>query len=250
MEDEPTEAAPSPKKSIGQTAIGHGKKAAEIADKAATVAESTSNIFGAIKWVAIAVVSLVILGGGFMLYKAVTVPAKAVGDAAGAVTESVKTGAGKLKDGSSAAINRLLIPVQNQAQFNTVSEAAFESLTTMAATEPAGMKDRLFRAKNFSGAENRICNLTVDFGNGELPVTLAADNEGYATSKALGSKNDRLIRMLLTAGDDDIGIRAEWDSERDGWVMKWKPTTIKKPVEDAVAEERVMDVLEAAEGCE
>jgi len=247
MEDEPIEA---PKKSIGQTALGHGKKAAEMADKAATVAESTSNVFGAIKWVAIAVVTLTFAGGGYMIYKAVTVPAKAVGEAAGAVTESVKSGAGKLKEGSGEVLGRLLIPVQNQAHFNTVSEAAFESLTTMAAPEPAGMKDRLFRAKNFSGHDGRICNLSVDFGNGDIPVTLAADNEGYATSKALGSKNDRLIRMLLTAGDDNIGVRAEWDGERDGWVMKWKPTTMKKPVEDTVVGERVLDVLVAAAGCE
>jgi len=245
MEDE------QPKKSLGKTALDHGKKAAQMADKAAMVAESTSNVFGAIKWVAIAVVTLTFAGGGYMIYKAVTVPAKAVGDAAGAVTETVKSGAGKIKDSSSDVLSRLIIPVQNQTQFNAAAEAAFERLNTMAVSEPEGVKDRLFRAKNFSGHDGRICALTVDFGAGDLPVTLAADNEGYATSKALGSKNDRLIRMLLTAGDDTIGLRAEWDGELQGWVMKWKATTLKKPVEDSVAADRMLEVLgAAAAGCE
>ncbi len=244
MEDEP-------KKSIGKAAVEGGKKAAEIADRAATVAEGASNAFGAIKWTAIAVVTLTFAGGAFAIYKAVSVPAKAVGNAVEGVSGAVKSGSEKVKDSSSAALNRLSIPVSNPARLNSLSEAAFESLSVMAVTEPEGIKDRLFRAKNFSGNEGRICTLSVDFGNGTIPVIIAADNEAYATSKALGSKNDRLIRMLLTAGDDTIGLRTEWDAEAGGWLMKWKATTLKKPVEDYVAHERVLDVLEAATGaCE
>lgn len=232
------------------TLMDRGKKAIETADRAATVAESASNAFGAIKWVAIAVVTLTFAGGAFVIYKAISAPAKAVGNAAGAVTESVKSGAGKIKESGTDVMNRLDIPSSNQATLNNASEAAFKALTTMAGTEPEGMKDRLYRRTNFGGHDNRVCKLTLDTGTVEIPVTLAADNESYATAKALGSNNNRLIRMILTAADDDVALRAEWDEEANNWVMRWKATTIKKAVGDAVAEERVMDVLAAAAaGC-
>ncbi len=248
MEDEPTKPAAkkSTSKKLGKAAVEGGKKAAEMADRAATVAEGASNAFGAVKWTAIAVVTLTFAGGGYAIYKAVSVPAKAVGNAVEGVSDAVISGSEKVKEGSSEVLNRLVISVSDPARLNRLSEAAFESLSAMAVTEPEGIKDRLFRAKNFSGHEGRICDLSVDFGNGAIPVVIAADNEAYATSKALGSKNDRLIRMLLTAGDETIGLKTQWDTEAGGWALKWKATTLKKPVEDYVAHERVMDVLEAA----
>ena len=47
------------------TMMDRGKKAMETADRAATVAESANNAFGAIKWVAIAVVTLTLVGGAY-----------------------------------------------------------------------------------------------------------------------------------------------------------------------------------------
>lgn len=242
-----TDTPESPKK---PTALDRGKQAIETADRAATVVESASNAFGAIKWVAIAVVTLTFAGGAFAIYKAVSAPAKAIGNAAGTVTESVKTSAGKIKDSGADVLNRLDIPTSNQTALNAVSEAAFKALTTMAATDPEGMKDRLYRRANFGGHEGRICKLNIDTGALSIPVTLAADNEAYTTAAALGSNDNRLIRMLLTAGDNDVALRAEWDEETKAWAMRWKATTVKKAVGDTVAEARVMDVLEAAaSGC-
>jgi len=228
------------------TALDHGKKAVEMADKAATVAESASNVFGAIKWAAIAVVTLTFAGGAYGIYKAVSAPAKAVGSAAGAVTETVKTGADKIKESGSDMINRLGIPTSNQAVLNKASEAAFKALTTMSPSEPDGIKDRLYRRTNFGGHDNRICKLNIETGTVLIPVSLAADNEAYATAKALGSNENRLIRIILTAGEDDVALRAEWDEEMKAWTMRWKATTIKKAVGDNVAEDRIMDVLGAA----
>lgn len=232
------------------TMLDHGKKAMETADRTATVVESASNAFSAIKWVAIAVVTLTFVGGAYGVYKIVSAPAKAVGNAAGVVTESVKTGAGKIKESGSDVMNRLEIPTSNQTTLNTTAEAAFKALTMMAVTEPDGIKDRVYRRTNFGGHDGRVCRLDIDFGSGAIPVTLAADNEAYATAKALGSNDNRLIRMILTAGDDDIDLRTEWDAEAQGWIMRWKATTIKKPVGDNIAEERIMDVLgSAAKDC-
>jgi len=232
------------------TMMDRGKKAMETADRAATVAETAGTAFGAIKWIAIAVVTVTLAGGAFAVYKAVSAPAKAVGNAAGAVTESVKSGAGKIKDSGADVINRLDIPTTNQAALNASAEAAFSALTTMAETDPEGMKDRLYRRTNFGGHENRVCKLNVETGSVSIPVTLAADNDAYATAKALGSNDNRLIRMVLTAADEDVALRAEWDEDSQNWAMRWKGTTIKKEVGDQVAGQRIMDALKAAStGC-
>jgi len=232
------------------TLMDRGKKTVETADKAATVVESASNAFGAIKWVAIAVVTLTIAGGAYGAYKVVSAPAKAVGNAAGAVTDTVKTGANKIKESGSDVIKRLDIPATNQRALNRIAEAAFKALSSMAATDPKGMKERIYRRTHFSGHENRVCKIEVKTSTVSIPVTLAADNEAYATAKALNSKENRLIRMILTAGEDDIRLRAEWDNDAETWAMRWNATTIKKEVSDKVAEQRIIDVLRiAAKDC-
>ena len=238
-----TELPEEPKK---PTMMDRGKKAMETADRTATVVESASNAFSAIKWVAIAVVTLTLAGGAYGAYKVVSAPAKAVGNAAGAVTDTVKSGADKIKESSSDVLNRLDIPAANQSALNRAAEAAFKALNTMAEIEPEGMKERIYRRTHFGGHENRICKFDIKTGAVSIPVTLAADNEAYATSKALGATDNRLIRIILTAGDEDIALRTEWDSEAQNWAMAWKATTLKKDVSDTVAQERIMDVLGAA----
>ncbi len=236
----------TPEKLQKPTLMDRGKKVVKTAERTATATDNVSNAFSAIKWVAIAVVTLTVAGGAFGVYKVVSAPAKAVGNAAGAVTETVKTGTDKIRQSGSDVMNRLDIPATNQAALNTAAERAFKALTNMAETDPEGMKERIYRRTNFSGHENRVCKLDVDFGAGAIPVSLAADNKAYATAKALGSKDGRLVRLVLTAGNTDIPLRTEWDSETQNWAMRWKGTTIKKDVSDAVVEQRILDVLIAA----
>jgi len=235
----------TPEDSNKPSLMDRGKKAVETADRAATVVESASNAFSAIKWVAIAVVTLTLAGGAYGVYKVVSAPAKAVGNAAGAVTDTVKTGADKIKDSSTKVLTRLDIPTTDQRALNKAAEAAFKALNTMATTDPEGMKDRLYRRANFGGNEGRICKLDLQTGTVTIPVSLAADNEAYATAKALGSTDNRLIRIILTGGDEDIAFRTEWDEESQNWNMRWK-ATIKKAISDSVAEKRVMGVLGTA----
>ena len=79
---------------------------------------------------------------------------------------------------------------------------------------------------------------------------IAADNKDYATSKSLGPKNDRLMRILIRADGDDLALNTEWDQVAGVWVMRWKSTTIKKTLDDRDAETRVLDVLaNAAKDC-
>ena len=233
-------------KSVGGAALEQGKKAAAMVDKASTVAESASGAFGAIKWTAIAIVTIIIAGGAYGTYKVVSAPVKAVGSATEAVTDSVKSGADKLKESSSAVANRLNISVSQQSKLNRVSDAAFSALSNMAATKPQNVKDRMSRVKNFPGSNDRVCAFNLDFGNGELPVTLAADNDAHASAKALGSKGSRMMRMIVEAGKDDLALSAVWDEAASKWTLKWKATTLKKTLNDKVAEQRALDVLSAA----
>ena len=230
--------------------ISKKKKAAQLLGKAnearesvTTVADTANNAFGAIKWVAITICLGLVIFTGFSVYKLVTAPARAVGNAAEVVTDTVKSGASTVKDGASDIIKRLVIPVSNQGQLNKAAEAAFAVVSNMGETAPETIKERMFWTANFGGHENKICQLSMSFGGVELPVFIAADNKDFATSKSLGSKNDRLMRILIRAVGDDLALNTEWDQDSGAWVMKWKNTTIKKTLDDRDAETRVLDVL-------
>jgi hypothetical protein len=237
------EKIPADKKTIAKDTLNTAKNAA---DTAKTIAEGTGNAISMIKWVAIAIVSLVLFASGLAIYKMVTAPVKAVGKATEAVTETVKSGASSMADGTSELINRLVVPTANQLDLNELSEAAFEALSGLTETPPEGMKERLYWTANLAGNENRVCELSIAFGGEPIPVLIAADNKAYAAAKALGSKNDRLIRMVLRAPGDDVPFNVEWENETAQWVTKWRATTVKKPLEDVVADVRVRQVLSSA----
>lgn len=234
------------KKTARAVAVEKGKQAAAMADKASTFAEKTSGFFSAVKWLSIAIVMLVIFSGGYAVYKALTVPAKAVGNAVGEVSGAVKAGSDKVRESGTEVLERLTIPITQRRQFEKAAEAAFSSLTRMEPTKPDGMKDRMYRASQFAGHEDRLCRFDLTVGDNVLPVAMAADNKAYATAKALGSKNDRLIRLIVQAGEDDIALRTLWDPDTSQWILKWKSTTLKKPIEDNVAEQRVLEILQSA----
>ena len=235
--------APSAKPNL----IERGKKLGEITERASSVAESASTAFNAIKWVAIAVVTLVLGSGVFGVYKIISAPAKAVGSAAEPVTQTVKSGTDKIKQGGSDILNHLDIPSTNSTGLNRLADKVFERLSSMPVNPPADVKERLYWRTQFPGHENKVCRLSMNFGNGDIPVLIAADNAAYATAKALGAKEGRLIRIVITAGEDNIAFRLAWEDETSAWSMKWRATTLQKPVSDKVAEARILDVLKQAE---
>ncbi len=218
-------------------------KTAEVADKASNAADLANNAFGAVKWVAIAVVMLTVLGFGYGAYKLVTRPVVAVTDAAGKMVDAASEGAGAIKDGAGNVINRLAIPTQDQVALDALAEASFTLLHNYPVTKPDGMKERLFRATNFGDSEKKVCKMSVNFGGGDLDAYGGANNEDYAKSKSLGSKDNRLIRFILRAGRDDIPMNVVWDNDASHWQMKWRPTTVKKPLDDTTAEARIFDLL-------
>ncbi|MCF6219568.1 MAG: hypothetical protein L3J65_00500 [Robiginitomaculum sp.] len=218
-------------------------KTAEVADKASNVAEVANNAFSAVKWVAIAIVMLTALGFGYGAYKLVTKPVIAVTDAAGKMVDVASDGAGALKDSAGNVVNRLIIPTQDQAALNVLAETGFSLLHTYPVTKADGMKERLFRATNFGDSEKKVCKMSVNFGGGDLDAYGGVNNEDYAKSKSLGSKDNRLIRFILRAGRDDIPLNVVWDNDASHWQMKWRPTTVKKPLDDTTAESRIFDML-------
>ena len=240
---EPTET--DPKKSTIETVKSTTQKAVGAADKVSNVAEVANNAFGAIKWVSIAVVTLLVFSFGWGAYKMVTKPVAAVGDAAGAVVDAVGDGAGAIKDGADKVINRLDILITNQRALNQRAETAFPILNDMSKTKADGMRDRMFRKTSFPGSADKICKLTVNFGTSDVIAFAAADNDGYETVKALGSKDQRLIRFVIKAPKDDIEFNTAWDSAAKSWGLKWKKTVVNKPINDAVAEARILDLLKA-----
>ena len=222
------------------------EKTSETIEKTNATLENAGNLIGTIKWVAIAFVALVILIISYTLYRTLSAPVRAVGSAAEGVSDAVSSGAEAVKDGASDIYNRLLIQTSNQRSLDRAAESAFKALSTMPPTEANGVRDNVFRRAHFVGAENKICSISPNFGNGPVDVIIAADNKAYATAKAVGAKSDRLLRMVIRTGADDIALNTSWDEDKNGWVMKWKATTVNKEIEDNVAEQRILDILTAA----
>lgn len=204
-----------------------------------------TNVFSAIKWVCIAVVVLALTFVAYKAYRLVAAPAEAVGNAAEGVTGAVKSGADAVKDRSSAVYNRLDIPAPNQRRLNRAAETAFAILTSLPATEAEGVKDGLIRMRHLGGHEGQVCTMAHNFGNGAIPVHIAADNDAYATSKSLGAQDDRRMRMVILTDSDDVAFKVEWDPQLSGWQMKWKATTVKKEIGNDMAAQRIMDILQA-----
>lgn len=208
------------------------------------------SLLSTIKWVCIAIVVLTLAFMGYKAYRVVAAPVEAVGNAAESVTGAVKSGAGAVSDKTSDIYNRLDIAAPNQRRLNRAAEAAFASLTQLPETESEGVKVGVMRMRHLSGSNGQVCALNMDFGAGDIPVYVAADNDAYATSKELGSTDDRLIRMVILTDKDDVALNTGWNAAQKGWQMKWKATTVKKEMSDDVAAQRILDILKNVKsGC-
>jgi hypothetical protein len=195
-------------------------------------APDRTEMWKALKWTMILLVGLLIAVGLFKAYQIATAPARVMSDAAGSV-----------KSGASAVLNRLDIPVAKQRRFDKTANAAFAVLNEMDATPPDGVKARGFRMANFRGAENRVCELSYDFGSGDVPVFIAADNAAHAAAKAIGSDADRLIRIVVLSPEQTLGLNAEFDAEIDHWTLGWRPSSLNKPYPDDWAEGPITNIL-------
>lgn len=194
-----------------------------------------TEMWKALKWTLILLVALLIAVGVFKAYQIATAPARVVSDA----TKSVKSGA-------SAVLNRLDVPISKQRRFDKAANAAFTVLNEMDEMPADGVKARGFRMANFRGAQDRICELSYDFGSGDVPVFIAADNSAHEAAKAVGSNADRLIRIVVVSPEETLGLNAEYDEETTEWGLGWRPSSINKPYPDEWAEGPMTEILASA----
>lgn len=191
-----------------------------------------TEMWKALKWVMILLVSLVITFGVYKAWQLATAPARVVGNAAGSV-----------KSGASAVLNRLDVPIIKQRNYDKYADAAFAHLNALPEAKAFKMKDRGFRVKNLRGAEGRVCEMTYDFGAGAVPVFLAADNKAHEAAKTVGSKADRLIRIVIVSPKETLGLNAVYDEAANHWGLSWRPSSINKPYPDDWAQTPISSIL-------
>ncbi len=184
-----------------------------------------------IRWVVGSVTLLIIIG---VIYWFVTAPARMAGN----ITDQVKDAAGSMD-----TIRPVPAPKRTLGR---ASEAAYAMLEIYPEQEAETMNERAFWLANFRGSENRICEFTIDFGAGNVPVFIAADVKAHATEKNLGSEAGRLMRMVIRTPDQDLPLRSYYDEDAGNWKLRWRRLMGKPPVSDKLAGERAIDVLEAA----
>lgn len=191
-----------------------------------------TEMWKALKWTMILLVALIVAVGCFKAWQIATAPARVVSDAAGS-----------MKSGASAVLNRLDVPITKQRRFDKVASAAFSTLNTLNETSAEGVKARGFRMANFRGAQDRICEFTYDFGAGDVPVFVAADNAAHEAAKAVASDADRLIRIVIVSPEQTLGLNAEFNETSGHWDLGWRTSSINKPHPDSWVEGPMTDIL-------
>ena len=191
-----------------------------------------TEMWRALKWTLILCVVLIVAISIFKAWQVATAPARAVSGAAGSV-----------KSSASAVINRLDVSISKQRRFDAAASKAFAVLNDMGETAPDGVKTRGFRLANFRGAQDRVCEMSYDFGSGPVPVFIAADNKAHEAAKAIASDADRLIRIVVVSPEETLGLNAEFDEDADKWGLKWRSTSINKPYPDSWAEGPMINIV-------
>ena len=191
-----------------------------------------TEMWKAVKWTAILFVALLVAVGAFKAWQAVTAPARVVSDAAGS-----------MKSGASAVMNRLDVPITKQRRFDKAAHNAFSVLNNLNEVAAEGVKARGFRMANFRGAEDRVCELSYDFGSGVVPVFIAADNAAHEAAKTVASDADRLIRIVVVSPEETLGLNAEFDEASGDWGLGWRKSSINKPYPDSWAEGPMTEIL-------
>lgn len=187
----------------------------------------------ALKWTVILLVALLVAVGCFKAWQIATAPARVVSDAAGS-----------MKSGANAVLNRLDVPITKQRRFDKAASTAFLVLNNLNETPAESVKARGYRMANFRGAQDRICEFTYDFGAGDVPVFVAADNAAHEAAKAVASDADRLIRIVVVSPEETLGLNAEFDEASGHWNLGWRTSSINKPHPDSWAEVPMIEILD------
>ena len=198
-----------------------------------------TEMWKAVKWTLILLVALTVAVGVFKAWQVATAPARVVSDAAGS-----------MKSSANAVLNRLEVSITKQRRFDKNATEAFSVLNVMTEKSAEGVKARGFRMANLRGAQDRVCELSYDFGAGDVPVFIAADNAAHEAAKSVASDADRLIRIVVVSPEETLGLNAEFDETSDHWSLGWRPSSLSKPYPDSWAEGPMIDILASVpKGC-
>lgn len=184
-----------------------------------------------VKWIAICLTMLMATLILYQVYRVLTAPVRGISGAAEMVKES-----------ATSVGNRLDVQLKKPKSFSQLSEEAFNVLIDYP-VQNASFAQGLFYAQNLRGSNHQVCRFEIDFGNGNIPVFVAANNTEYQTAKAVGSLEGRIIRAHLLTGGREIGLRSYYEDESKKWKMRWRRMTLNKPLNDAGAQNTLREVL-------
>ncbi len=178
-----------------------------------------------VKWIAICLTMLMFTAILYKAYRITTAPVRGVNAAVETVTD------------------RLAIDIKKERSFGQLAEEAFTALEQYPVQEQATANERLMWAQSLRGSNKRVCRLNINFGQNLVPVYAAANNKSYATAKAVGSKEGRIIRTHILTKGRAVDLRAYWDHTDKNWKMRWRRLTFGKPLNDETAQNTLRKIL-------
>lgn len=188
----------------------------------------------AVKWLFICLTMLLFTAILYKAYRVITAPAR-----------GISTAAEMVMDQASNVSNRLDVSLKKPKSFSQLSEEAFSILLEYPVQKPQKFGETLFWAQHLRGSNSQVCSFRYNFGDGDIPVYTAANNSNYKTAKAVGSKQNRIIRVHLLTGGQEIGLRSYWNDDLKKWKMRWRRLTLGKPLNDEGAQNTLRQVLAA-----
>lgn len=185
------------------------------------------------------VVLLILVAVLFGIYHTLTAPVRLAQNTTQSITRT-------FEETATAVLTRRRIEVREGRRFGRLADRGHEILVALPQTKPATLKDRSFRLAHLRGSDSKVCQFTMDFGAGPVPVWVAADNRDFETNRELGGNAERQIRIVFQTRDNILGLSAQYAGEGDapGWALLWRRRdSLTKPVDDAVMSERAMNAL-------
>lgn len=206
----------------------------EDLDKQARI-ERHKTIRMGLMFAALLIVTAILFG----VYRFVTTPVRVAQNTTQTITRTVE-------ETATAVLTRRHIEVREGRRFGRLADRAHATLVALPQTKPPTIRERSFRLAHLRGSDSKVCQFTMDFGAGPIPVWVAADNRDYETNRELGGEGERQIRIVFQTRDNILGLSAQYagDGDAPGWALLWRRRdSLTKPVSDIVMSERAMNAL-------
>ena len=200
--------------------------------------ERQKTVRAALWVVALLIVAAILFG----VYRFVTAPVRVAQDTTASVAAGVDEVATKV-------LTARHVEVKTGRRFARLADRAHAVLVALPASEPANIGERAFRASNLRGSRDRVCAFRMDFGAGPVNVFAAADNDDFATNRAMGGEAERQVRLVFVTDERTLGLSAQYDA--NGWQLLWRRrNAARRPLADDTAAARAQDALaRVAEEC-